>query len=306
MDKIKFSNPEIEKFSEIWNCVYPLISRFNNIEQSNFDEEKKVIFGLTSRCLRIYESISQLNDLSQLHSSIILTRSLFDTEILINWLLAEESKKRIQLYLEGIDFDKDNLIKKIKSKISTTGQILGDLYKKEIDSYIKKTEKKRSWSGKSIRDLTKDVYLEKSYDIPYWMMSVFTHGSVLSIAHELELNKYTSDKILVNVFDTKSKEGMAWSLVLKYPPISLLHTFRKIDKYLELNQNSEIDEGWKGYQKSLGKLYNNQIQMIEDESLIDGDVMIVGEKDGKPHKKVYQSKDYLRKKNKMKTGQKKA
>lgn len=298
MKKFNFEEKTITKYSDFWNITEPLIDKFEKVDLLSLNEHEKVIYGLTERAISIFHAIGELHNFTLIDAKLILTRSLFDTEILINWLLQDDSEKRIGLYLDGVELDKDNLVKKIKSKISTTGQVLADIFSDEIEKHISTTSKRKNWSGKNIRELTRDVYLEKSYDIGYWMMSVFVHGSALSIADNCKLDKYKNEKLLSAVFETTDKSSMAWSLTLQYPTISILNIFKHIDSYLKLNQVSEIDKCWKGYQTIINK-DNKGVQQIilSDDKEIEGDFIVISSEEDKCSKKVYQSNDFKRKRN---------
>jgi hypothetical protein len=241
MKNFNFTNPKISKYKELWNLTIPLINEFEHLDIEKLNENQKIIYGLTKRIINIFFSIGKLLDIDELETKLILLRSMFDTQIIIEWLLFKKSSERIQLYLNGIDLDKKILIKKMRAGVSTTGQILMDLYSDEIKSFDISSSKRKNWSGKSIRELAHEIFQEKSYDIGYWMLSIYTHGSVLSIANEIELKKYQKDKLLNAIFDTKSDDAMAKSLVYEYSPIIIINIFEKICSYLTLFRDDRIE-----------------------------------------------------------------
>lgn len=288
----------MKNYNELWDIPLPLINKFDSIDKSKLSDNQKVIYGLTKRAINIYSSVGELYNSEFTETKLILARAIFDTEILINWLLQKDQNKRIELYINGLEIDKNSLISKLKSEISTTGQILAEIFSNEIKNYKINTSKKGNWSGKTIRELTKDVYLEKSYDIGYWLMSIFVHGSVLSISDEIKLKKYNDDKLLSFIFDTSSETSIIKSLN-QYPIIAILNIFKHIDSFLALNQSDDLKHYWIKLNEIVNKNSNIKTQMIMDDENVEGDLIVISEDNNKIEKKVYQSKDFKRQKDEI-------
>lgn len=110
--------------------------------------------------------------------AFVLSRSLIEIEIIVKWLMKEDSGRRIEMYPSGSESEKKRLLKMVAG-ISVSAQTLSDL----IDPTGLDTDPEKGgkgWSGLNIRQMSREVNIERHYDLAYWISSSLVHSDSLS------------------------------------------------------------------------------------------------------------------------------
>jgi hypothetical protein len=261
------------------------------------------ILGLGKKAATTTKGVAVLASMGFWSDAAVLSRSLTDLETTVKWLLKDDSVNRIEKYLSGIEQEKKRLLRKMTAGISVSAQVLSDLIDPrslKIDDSIAMNDK--GWSGLTLRDMAREVDLERNYDLPYWILSAIAHSHVLSIL-DWSPDREEANEVLASFF-CQHKGGFLRILVLGGVPLQALHIFGFIDKVLGLGLNEQIESAWVFARQAMvpGKVVITDSPEKKEfsESLEQGDVVLVGP-DGSIVKK-YWPKRYVegRKKNRSK------
>lgn len=140
------------------------------------------VFGLGKKAANTVKSCAALASLDLWGDFLVVGRSLFETEIIISWLLQESTEERVRKYIDGIEQERNVLANKAKSGISSFGQILSDVLGVDaIKSTATLDESLRNWSGMNVREMAREIETENNYETLYWVASAFVHSHVLSV-----------------------------------------------------------------------------------------------------------------------------
>jgi hypothetical protein len=236
------------------------------------------IDGLVKRATDCTQSISILAAQGLWPDALILTRVLFEIDVVVSWLTQKDTSARIERYIAGINQEKEKLAKKMDAGMSIAAKMLAELIGKSgLDIRDNENSQQRNWSGMNIRDMSNAVDLEGSYDIPYWHSSIFAHSHVLSvlcISGELA----SQEKQLRTMFSW-SKEGWPCKLVLMGTPAIILHIFEVADPILQLGLkestcelrkalNSALTTATKGMFSYSSDVSPGEIQVVYDDDSV--------------------------------------
>jgi hypothetical protein len=247
-----------EPFSEAWNELIDLcleIKRFDHILPTC---DRWPVLALAIKAAHTTLSIATLAAMRQWPDAWVLGRSLFETEILVKWLLESETEERIKAYLAEIEKEKKRIRRKMAEGLSVAAQVMRDLIPPEdfepeadaTDSISRKRE--------SVRERARRTNLDRSYDLPYWIASVFAHSHALSLAQWNPALKAVESPF-VDMFGFHEKGFACW-LVLEGIPMSALDTFQLANHHFDLNLTNSIKHARESFCKVLSKVSGGQVR----------------------------------------------
>jgi hypothetical protein len=182
---------------------------------------------------------------------LILGRALMEIEITVKWLLVGDSVARLQRYVNAIHSEEERLCRKLDDGISVSAQFLNELVGEELRTRVKNRSSsgkaaysKLRWPAASIREMAKEIGLERDYELGYWMESIFAHAHPLSV---LEAHPSEWDHILCPLFTCERREGIPRALCLVALPSSVLQTFAAIDGVMKIGLQRELEEAWEAF-----------------------------------------------------------
>ena len=141
----------------------------------------------------------------------------------------------------------------------------------------------RGWSGLTIRDMAREIDLERIYDLPYWISSAFIHSHALSILGKNDELKQ-KEEVLAPMFD-EGLEGLPRFLVLGATPSESLHIFMFVDKVLQLGIERQIESAWTAVQDCLSEVSGGAVISSDDMKV--GNIAVYGKHHGIPFEKIY-------------------
>lgn len=281
----KQPSPDLpELYYPQWHAILQIGERILNCPQSPTHAPLWPILGLSKKAAATTEAIAALASAQLWADALVLKRTLIEIEITIKWFLDQDTENRIQRYVSGIDHESMNLLNKMSAGRSVSAQFLADLINPAALAPSNPVEEiGRSWSGLSIRDMSRDCDMERIYDMAYWISSAFVHSHVLSI---LDYNPSLKEQqeILGPLFGRGSDDFPCW-LVLGATPSQALHIFMAADRVLHLGLSQEIESSWELVRQCLRKASGGSFAFSDD--VREGDLIVRGHVEGKSFEKRY-------------------
>jgi hypothetical protein len=165
--------------------------------------------------------------------------------------ISEDSERRLELFASTIHDEEERLARKMSEGVSVSAQVLADLIGDKLREKLSRnadgvksaqSHSAKSWPPFPIREMAREVDLERDYDLVYWLQSIFAHAHPLSI---LEAHPSDWEHLLCPLFTCEATSGMPRALCLVALPSSSLHVFQAIDESLNLGLGAKIEEAWK-------------------------------------------------------------
>jgi hypothetical protein len=172
-----------------------------------------------------------------------------EIEITVKWLLSGDSNKRLDQYVRAIHIEEERLGRKLSDGFSVSAQIMNELFgehlKQRRASHARAgsptSGRKSGWPPVSIREMSKEVNLERNYELGYWIESVYAHAHPLSI---LEAHPSDWDHVLCSMFTCEARNGLPRFICVLALPSSILHVFAALDEVLSVGLQAEITRAW--------------------------------------------------------------
>jgi hypothetical protein len=228
-------------YTASWQALLGLCEQILNYSTPLKSEHLWPLLALCKKAAMTAKAIAALASMELWSDAFVLSRSLIEIEIIVKWLMKEDSVRRIEMYTSGSESEKKRLLKKMVAGISVSAQTLSDL----IDPAGLDTDPEKGgkgWSGLNIRQMSREVDMERNYDLAYWISSSLVHSSVLSL---LEWNPKRDDEheLLVSFF-CQHNDGLQSHLVLTATPLQVLHIFTFVERELGLGFAGNLDSAW--------------------------------------------------------------
>jgi len=216
--------------------------------------------------------------------ALILGRSLMELEIIIKWLLSEKVEERLNQYIGAILDEEKRLARKMEKGVSVSAQILSELIgdkllerirdrrDTEASETLNRIGSKSRWPNRSVREIAKEVDLERNYDMVYWIESIFAHAHPLSI---LEDHPSDWDHLLCPLFTCEARDGLPRALCLVAFPASILHVFSIVNDALSLRLDGKIKRAWKAVHAIL-RDESSGIRWEPSDDLQPGELIVYG------------------------------
>jgi hypothetical protein len=239
LDQLKIVLLLPEPYYTAWNNLFHLCEDFKKLEENLSGLSEWPVLALGIKSARTTQSIGSLAAMQQWQDAMILGRALFETEIIVKYLLHSETKLKVEEYLNEILDEEIKLKAKMKEGISVSAQMMNDLFSDQdfLSSNLKTHPKKRNL--KSIREKARITAIDRSYDICYWMESLICHSHALSISQwNPDLLKINSP--FVKMFSNSFNE-LSSSMVLQALPFNSLDTLQLVDHYCNLGLKDKIE-----------------------------------------------------------------
>jgi len=253
-----------EPFSDAWRKLVELCQDFKGFDPNARAKDRWPILALTAKAAHTTLSIALLAAMRQWPDAWVLGRSLFETEILVKWLCESRTDHRIKEYLEAIDEEKSRLQRKVPNGRSVATQVMRDIIPpKASEISAESANKKKRGRRSNVRDRSKFVNLERSYELPYWTASIFAHSNALSLSQWNPILK-AEDSPFVEMFSFSDK-GLASWLVLEGSPSSVLETFALTDHCFQLGLSREISDTRKLFNEVISKVSGGRVMFSAPE-----------------------------------------
>lgn len=243
-----------------------------NVAKSKQQSDLWPILGFLFRANDLIQAVACLAEKQLWVEATILGRSLLEIEIVVKWLLHKDQSTRMKSFSNGIDGEKRRLLRKMKDGVSVTAQILGDVFEAKLKEELTGKNELDTWPPTSIRDMAREVDMERNYDIPYWIQSIYSHASPLSI---LECQPAKIKSFLVDLFD-KGPNGMVPRIMNTAIPAASLHLLSTINVALHLDLSDRIEKVWELIRREMNG--EEESNYISNSSLAvpQGDIVLVG------------------------------
>jgi hypothetical protein len=252
-----------EPLFKAWNSLVELCLAVKKCEPRISSCSHWPILALAIRGADLALSVGTLASMRQWPDACILGRTLFETEILVKWLLESDTDRRIAEYLAEVEEEKGRFRRKMEAGLSTATQVMRDLFSAQSFSGPQTTgRKKRAGSHGSVRGKAQTVNLERSYDLPYWMMSIFAHSHAICLSKwHPELMRARSP--FVHLFGFESDDLPAW-MALTAIPLSALDLFQLTNHHLDLNLSEQIEATRQAFRDGDSKLTGGVLRFSKD------------------------------------------
>lgn len=237
---------------EEWRIILELATSIRKMNPALPQPYMWPIRGLARRSANISGGLAVLVMNGLWAEALILGRSLMEMEITLKWLLSGDTKKRLNRYIGAIRDEEKRLCRKMTEGVSVSAQILSELIGDQLRDRLAKGVKtpgpasyhgpKSRWPYLPIREMAREVDLERNYDLGYWIESIFAHVHPLSI---LESHPSHWDHLLCPLFTCEAREGLPRALCLVALPASVLHVFATVNDALNLGLQTKIEKAWK-------------------------------------------------------------
>lgn len=237
-----------------WRLILEMATLMRTASPSVTEPYLWPIRGLARRAANTSRGLAVLVMNGLWAEALIVGRSLMEMEITVKWLLARDVKDRLSRYIGAIHDEEERLARKLADGISVDAQMLNELVGDQLRDRLKNSplrpdaspqdrrRRRSGWPYLSIREMAREVGLERNYELCYWIESVFTHVHPLSV---LESHPTEWDHILCPLFACEARTGMPRAFCLVALPASILHLFATLDEALGLGLQATIDETWK-------------------------------------------------------------
>jgi len=240
-------NTKYEHFNPVLDKVHILLDDAKNefINNQNNRKWKKIIVSLMFRLYEQFDSVHLLAKNDRIIDSSIIYRSLYNLEVLIQYLLIDPSKKTEE-YISQSNTLLTQIQRKISEKKSFFFLMLEDIYK--LDNNLSSLNKKKKFRQKSIKQMAEEAGLIADYEFAYWLLSNIEHSNVSSIFElkglpGLDLVSKSSDFPYFIQF-----------LVLNSSIISVIRTTEKCSNVMKFKKYIQFDYYWNEYSNTLSNI----------------------------------------------------
>lgn len=261
-----------------WEAILKLSLSIRQDNKPLPKQELWPIKGLARRAANISRGLAVLVMHGLWAEVLILGRALMEIEIIMKWLLKEGGNARLESYIAAINEEKKRLRRKMSSGVSVSAQILSELIGEALDAEIdadsddrNNTGQNKRWPPISIRDMSKEVDMERNYDIVYWLQSIFTHSHPLSV---IESHPPEFGHLLCHMFTCEASSGLPRATALTGMPMVILHVFATADTALQLGLGSDIEHAWELVRSSVMN-EEKGVQWVPSNDIPVGDVRVV-------------------------------
>ena len=248
-------------FLEAWIPLLELSGAVLELPRPNGDEW--VLLALARKAARSMYALASLASLNLWGDALVIGRSLFETELRVQWLLAGPYDERVSEYLNEVGTEEARLQRKGRAGRSVSAKVLAAT--RVVGGPATSSGGK---ARHNIRETAKPLDMERLYDLPYWISSTFVHTGVLSLA-EWHHALARADRQLAAMFSLGHRDLPCW-LTLSGVPTSAIRTYRAIDDRLALGLGSRI-----GYvHKLLGEAVSRTSGVKFDPRVAVGEIVI--------------------------------
>lgn len=248
-------------YAPLWDKLGAVSKKVLLYYKKHRQDESWLILELTYKFIQSLESCSVLIALEFWSDAVILGRALFETQIIIKWLLSSDTEKRSQIYLSGIDDEKKRLISKMEAGQSISALALNEVLRPLLTTSA--NSKQGDYSNINLREMTRIVGDERHYDINYWLASSFVHSHALSlIPYSNSLKKQENGLSQIISFDDNASPLRSF-LLIGIPTI-VLDLFEIIDKKFGLNIQKDIEDVREHIRECMIKTFQIEVAFSAD------------------------------------------
>lgn len=196
-----------------WHTLIELCDQLLDYSTSLKSEDLWPVLALGKKAAITTKAIATLAGMEFWSDAFALSRTLTDIEIILKWLMKEDTVHRIQTYLAGIENEKKRLVNKMTAGLSVSAQTLSDLIDPaELGTAPPIEDNRKGWSGLTIREMSREVDMERHYDAAYWISSSIVHSHALSLL-EWSPKRDHENEVLVSFF-CQHNDGFQSHMVL--------------------------------------------------------------------------------------------
>lgn len=199
------------------------------------------LLGLAKKAALTTKSIAVLASAHFWADALVLGRTLFDLDVIVSWILETDTENRVEIFKGSINEDKLRLARKMAAGMSVAAQVMKDISDPtefDIDELKKKVQALNKTGN--IREMSREVDLERVYDLFYWVSSAFAHSSFISLIDYNEEER-AKEKALAMFFG-QSNSGFPCWIVLMGTPSTWIRIFESINTALELGFDEKLSE----------------------------------------------------------------
>lgn len=259
-----------EPFSKAWSELIDLCEEIRRCERLLRTCDRWPILALTIKAANTTLSIATLAAMRLWPDAWVLDRSLFETEILVKWLLESATEERIEAYLGEIEEEKGRIKRKMAEGRSVAAQVMRDIIPLEhFENELVPPERKRSKLG-TVRERALRTNLDRSYDLPYWTASIFAHSHALSLAQWNPVLR-AAQSPFVEMFGYHDK-GLASWMVLEATPSSALEVFMLANHHFSLELTDRIENARVSFNEVVSKVSRGRVRF--DSEIERGEVRV--------------------------------
>ncbi len=282
MEPPNHARTHLPQLPDEWRQILEMASLLRQAGTNPSEPHLWPITGMARRAANMTRGLALLVMNGLWAESLVVGRSLMEMEITVKWLLAKDVKDRLDLYVGAIRDEEERLARKLSDGISVSAQVLNEFVGDQLRERLKKSplrpnlpprnqkKKRTGWPYLSIRDMAKEVGLERNYELGYWIESVFAHVHPLSV---LESHPIEWDHILCPLFACESRTGMPRALCLVALPSSILHLFATFDDVMGLGLGPRLEEAWAELHELL-RDESNGVQWVPSQDLPPGEIRV--------------------------------
>jgi hypothetical protein len=224
-----------------WDALLRLAHEVRNKAKLFSDDSLWPIKGLARRSGNLVRGVGILVMHGLWVEALICGRALMEIEITMKWLLHKDRNERISYYATTIDAEKHRLARKMSAGVSVSAQVMNDLIGPELRDELRHKSNRNPWPKIPIREMAKEVDMDRNYDVAYWLTSIFAHAHPLSI---VEAHPPDQDHLLCPLFTCEADSGLPRGYALTAIPMASLHLFSTASEALALGLNDDISHVW--------------------------------------------------------------
>ncbi len=246
-----------EPFRDSWTKLIKLSQAVTEREHLVADVVDWPILALTIKAAHTTLSVATLAAMRQWPDAWILGRSLFETEIFVKWLLEADTQHRLATYLAEIDTEMTRLDHKMLQGRSVAAQVLKDILPPEVlrnDAPVTPRDRQLG----TVRARAQRTNLDRSYDIPYWIASVFAHSHALSLS-QWNPALAAAQSHFKDIFSFRDKGLPSW-MVLEAIPMNALDTFELANHHFGLDLQGLISDTRQAFRDVVTKVSGGRVQ----------------------------------------------
>lgn len=251
-----------EPFFKAWNELVGLCEAIKGCEPALPTVDRWPVLALSIKAAHTTLSIATLAAIRQWPDAWVLGRSLFETEVFVKWLLESDTDERIKAYLAEIEDEKGRLKRKMLEGQSVAAQVMKDLIPPEVFNAKTDGTKSRRRTLGSVRNRAQRTNMDRSYDLPYWIASIFSHSHALSLAQWHPVLK-ADQSPLIDIFSFHDN-GLASWMVLEATPMSALDTFELANYHFKLGLADRITAARESFHDVVAKVSKGQVRFASD------------------------------------------
>lgn len=207
------------------------------------------ILFLTVKIMKHNEAIELLASREYGSEAGIVLRAMFEAVVNLLWI-SKDPETRLQRYTAFQLFDSQKY-RDMVSKGETTSNFTDTEIEKIKTEFVRFQQdaqkigqefgfkKRQHWSGKSLKEMAKEIDWSERYDYLYRMYSDITHSNILSLRDYVTVDDSGSMRVNIQPQIEHCKACMAEAYLY------LVAAFSFLDIFLDLNMEAEVDHAFR-------------------------------------------------------------